>query len=203
MSLTVSIPAAGVARQLVGSYQYFYVRTAASPFEVSFDNGNTWSVRYQNDQDKPTGLKSPVLAFRAIGGVAVELTFDVGNSQFTAQNATVTGAVTSTMANNIADNVAVIPLQFVKTNNVGAPVAFSAAALYFRWAFVIAQQDHAGTPNAANIRIGFSGAGNAQPIELAPGDQYEIPMPLGAKVNFQNLYLDVASNGDGVSVIYV
>lgn len=203
MSYQVSIPANGTWQtQIVGAYNYCYIRAAAEPFQISYDAGQTWQTRYQNDQDKPV-RKWHGIQFRAYLGVAVDVTFDVGDSQFTSSAAEVTGSVSSELANNIAANIAVVPLQFAKVGNVANAVALANAALYFRWCLLIAVKDLAGTANAGDVKIGFQGGANQQPITLATGDQYVLPIPIGAKVDFQNVWLKIGIAGDGVVALYV
>ncbi len=204
MTVTVSIPANGTwVKVPVGDYIYFFVRAAASPFDVSFDGGRTWSTRYVNDQDKPPGPRPNSINFRAYLGVGVDVTFEVGNSQFTAQSTAVTGNITAATTNNIADNAAVVPLQFAKVGNVANPLPLANAVLYFRWCLIIAVKAVAGTSNAGDVKIGFGADANQQPITLAPGDQYVLPIPVGAKVDFQNVHLAIATAGDGVVALYV
>lgn len=95
------------------------------------------------------------------------------------------------------------PLQFLKTSTAAAaPVALSATALTFRTATVLAQKALDGTLNTGNVKLGFSAAADEQPIELAPGDQQVFEVPVGQEWDFQSLYLKVATNGDGVVVLY-
>lgn len=201
MTNQIDIPAnGGVIQVLVGDYRYFFVRTAANEFRVSFD-GNTWETFKQNDQTEPRRKRDKIY-FKALNGVAVTVTFDVGDSKFTAQDTAVTSTALANVANDLTKCVEAVPAQFLKTGAIGARTAFAAVALYFRWAIVMAYKDKAGTVNVGNVQIGVSNALNEQPITLAPGDQYVLPIPTGAKVNFQNWFLSIANAGDGVVVLY-
>lgn len=62
---------------------------------------------------------------------------------------------------------------------------------------IIVARKAAQTDNATDINIGpVSGDGN-QPIPMAPGGQYTL-----AGVDLSQWYIDVATAGDGVVVIY-
>lgn len=203
MTSEISIPANGAIVQVsVGTYKYVLVREAANPFFVSYDFGLTWIKRSKNDRDETSGKTERVYC-KAYAGVAVDVTIETSTSPISAQDTVVTGAVASYISNDIANCVAVIPLQFAKVGNVANPVPLANAALYFRWALVIAQRDLAGAANTNNIKLGVGAAANQQPIVLAPGDQYVLPIPTGAKADFQNWHLAIADVGDGVVVIYV
>ncbi len=201
MTSIVSIPNNQAVQVTVGRYLYCYFRSATQPFEASFDNGNTWAVYKQNDQVRPQ-FPTERIYLRPYQGNASDLTIDTGTARFEAQDTALTGSVSTALANNIATNVAFVPLQFIKTANIGAAVKLTAAATYFRWCLLIAQKDMDGDANAGNVNIGFAGGASQQPIVLAPGDQYVLPLPTGAKVDFQNVWLKVANNGDGVVAIY-
>lgn len=201
MTTIVSIPANAPVQITVGRYSYCYFRVASNPFEASFDNGNTWAQYKQNDQVRPT-LPTERIYLRPLNGNASDVTVETGTARFEAQDTQVTGSIASTLSNNIANCVAFVPLQLVKTANAGAAVALANAVTYFRWCLLIAQKDMAGTANVGNVNIGFAGAANQQPILLAPGDQYVLPIPVGAKCDFQNVWLKTANNGDGVVAIY-
>jgi len=98
---------------------------------------------------------------------------------------------------------AAIPAQFLKPNAAASPpVALTAAQTFFRKATLLAKKSLDGTVNVGNVRIGASANANEQPFELAPGDEVTLQPAVGQKWNFQNWYLDVDNDNDGVVVIY-
>jgi hypothetical protein len=56
----------------------------------------------------------------------------------------------------------------------------------------------AGTANTGNIFIGPASADGAQLRIMAPGDSITYSAPAGKKIDLYNIYVDVATAGDGV-----
>lgn len=107
------------------------------------------------------------------------------------------------IASDIKCCVPATPAQFVKTvAAAGTPEALTASRTYFRQAIFKAVKALAGTANTGDVKLGFASPVNEQPIVLTPGDTYVLQPTPGEKWDFATLYLDAATNGDGVVVIY-
>lgn len=202
MTRDIQIPPDDVPQViLLGAFRYLLIKVASQPFLLSFDRGSTFQLVSQNmnfvrpDSDR--------IIVKAYGGSASTVTLFYGMEPVTSQDTVVTSVGDSNLVNNLAKCAEIVPGQILKTMNVGAPQSFVGVATYYRWAIIQAQKSFAGAANAGNVRIGVSAAANSQPIELAPGDTYALQVPTGAKVNFQNWYLSVANNGDGITVLYL
>ena len=123
------------------------------------------------------------------------------NFASTAISSVVTTA--SSITNVLASCTEATPAQFLITGNIANAVAMANGETYFRWALVLGVKDLAGTLNAGNVKIGYAAAANQQPITIAPGDIFAIPIPDGGKVNFKNIYLAIANAGDGLVALFV
>lgn len=122
---------------------------------------------------------------------------------FEAQVDAVTSVVSSAISNEITTCIAATPSQLLKTMLAAdAPSPLAAVQTYFRKAIVYGVNTLAGVANTGSVYIGPSAAANQQPIEIAPGAEYVLEPPNGAKWNLADWYLDVGTNGDGVVVIY-
>ena len=139
------------------------------------------------------------------GPAAVTADISVTTERVNVATTSVSNAVNtaSVITNILTSCTEAVPAQFLKTGNVGGPQALAGAPSYFRWALVMGFKDLAGTPNAANVKLGYAAAANQQPITIAPGDIFALPIPDGCKVNFQNLYLAITNAGDGLVVLFV
>jgi hypothetical protein len=94
------------------------------------------------------------------------------------------------------------PAQITVLGDTARPVPFRSSPINFSWALILATSK-GGTANTGNVRIGVSPTPGELPITLAPGDQYEMPLPPGMTNDFQNWFLEVDTAGDGIVVIYV
>lgn len=147
------------------------------------------------------------LTFENSSGSDIDITFMVSDEAFDAEKVTfidTTGLVVNTaMKNDIAECVLVAPAQFAKTvSSAGTPEALTASASYFRKAIAYAYKTVARGANTGNIRIGVGSGAGQQLIQMTPGDEYVIEAPTGARMNFQNWYIDADNNGDGVVMVY-
>ena len=211
MNIDFDLPANGsVVSQPVGVFKYLIVRTAANPFQISFD-GSYFEDAKQNDKwDKSSRIPAyEKIYLRAKDGVGetVSLVFDT--KPFSNQDTVITGtitaniaSVTADLANDIANCVAGTPGQFFVASVVGAPSQFVGATLYCRWAMIMGCKDVAGTPNTGNVKVGVSGVVGGQPLVITPGASVVIPQPAGAKMDLKLWYLSIANAGDGIAVIY-
>lgn len=96
----------------------------------------------------------------------------------------------------------------VTADVLDGPVPLSETSLYFHNARIEAIKSLNGLAadgdrlNAGNVAIGRSDEADKQPIQLQPGDVKSIGATDGSKWNFQDWYLVVAADGDGVVIIY-
>lgn len=97
---------------------------------------------------------------------------------------------------------ATTPIQITKTVAAsGTPEALAASGTYFRKATILAQKA-ARSANTGTVYLGIGSTNDTQPIGLSPGDVWSIEAPQGEKYDLNDWYLDVATNGDGVVIIY-
>ena len=142
------------------------------------------------------------LTFIDTSGSANTITFTFGDEDIKVETA-VTTAVTTSISNSIANCIAATPTQLLKTTTVAAsPAVVAASATYFRKAIIYAVKTLAGAVNTSDVNLGFSGTASQQPILIPPGGEYTLEPPNGAKWNLADLYLTVATNGDGVVILY-
>ena len=107
------------------------------------------------------------------------------------------------LANGINYCVPCQPEQFATTTLIATgPTPIAASQTYFRKATILAKKALAGTANTGNIQLGPSGTASEQPYTLGPDDEITLEPPLGAKWDFQDWYITVANDNDGVVVIY-
>ena len=97
-----------------------------------------------------------------------------------------------------------IPQQIVKTVAAsGTPEAITATSpTYFRHAMFTGHNDEARTANTGNVWLGVTSGNSTQPIRIVPNQTITLEAPLGLMFDLSSWYLDVATNGDGVVVIY-
>lgn len=203
----ITIPGAvgnnpGIFTEDVGDATVLHCVDASDTFQVRpLGGGSKLEVTKGRGFGSPKGKPFGKVTFFNISGTPVVATVYIGREEF--KDASVPNVVLSAVTNSISNCIAAIPAQFLKTHNTGAASALTGAQTYFRKAVVIAKKTLAGTTlNAGNVYLGFSSATNEQLIELEPGGEYVFEPPSGAKWNFQNLYLKVLTNGDGVIVYY-
>ena len=86
MNKTLSVKATGEVEQLpLGSYLYFYIRSASAPLQLSFD-GNTWQDCGQNDNFGPLDPVPTRISFRAVNGIASNVTFSYSKTPIQSQD---------------------------------------------------------------------------------------------------------------------
>lgn len=86
MNSTIQIPANGQSVQAsLGNFSFFYVRAATNSFQISFD-GTTWQNANLNDNFGPLKPSPARVYFRALNGLASNVSFDVGTSPTTPQS---------------------------------------------------------------------------------------------------------------------
>lgn len=97
----------------------------------------------------------------------------------------------------------ITPIENAKTvTSAGTPEAVSATSLAVQSVEFIAQKDQ-GSANSGNIWIGFSATNGAQRRLMAPGDVWAITADQGQKLDLAGIYVDVATNGDGVTYVAI
>ncbi len=108
------------------------------------------------------------------------------------------------IASDINCCVPATPQQFLVTqaDHTAAPKALASTRTYFRRATILACKALDGTNNTGDVQLGPSASASEQPFLLAPGDQVSLEAPTGAKWDFEDWYFTVASDGDGLVVIY-
>ena len=203
-SLTIVIKAGvqGVSYHCAGSE--FLCVAATGVFTMSYDG----SAFFQMQGGLGFSQSYTQLWFSNTSGADISVTFYFGTLKL---NMSILNFVPGTSAipvNATITSTAIaatetVPGQFLKTTTAAAIVALQAASLYVRWCLIIAQKDLAGTANAGVVRLGTSIAANSQPWPLSPGDEFTVPIPDGSKLDLSKLFLSVATNGDGVTVLYL
>lgn len=202
MQRTITLPANGTYPLRVEA-SVLAILSATASFQVQTDRDGVRTMASDRKLGSVGGPKFKRITFIETGGADNTITFYVGDQEY----------VANTLANTGSVNAAIVPgltsigAPFVKLNATpGTPVAIAAASKPFRKAKLIAQQDLDGlgpaTPNAGNIALGGGSAVVAnQGMLLAPGDEIVIEAPVGERWDFNQLYFDVASAGDGLAVV--
>lgn len=88
--------------------------------------------------------------------------------------------------------------QIVKTVSAAATPEPIAASQTLVESVEIYARKAQGTANTGNVWIGPSSADGTNARLLEPGDSYTITAPAGKKIDLNDIYVDVATNGDGV-----
>lgn len=112
------------------------------------------------------------------------------------------------VASNLDYAIPVVPHQFLRNADIAdGPLVLgntnvSGGGEYFRSATILGRKSLAGTANTGTVLLGLSNAANQQPYPLTAGASITIEAPLGSKFRFDAWYFKVASDGDGVVVIW-
>lgn len=96
--------------------------------------------------------------------------------------------------------------QFLKTNTTAAgPVSLTAGVTRnYRKASIFACKGLDGptaSPNTGTVYLGFSAGAGEQPMEMQPGDERTFGNEQGM-LDLAGIFLKVATDGDGVVVVY-
>lgn len=83
----------------------------------------------------------------------------------------------------------------------GTPEALVADETPAQWVEMIAQKDQ-GSANTGSIWYGPSSADATNTRLMATGAVARIDAPAGQKINLADIFIDVATNGDGVTFTY-
>lgn len=205
MKITIPAAVGGVpgSLNLSVSGKFFLVAALDNPFRVRFKERDYPMQNVGDNFGDVTGPTFTILAVYNDGPVAVNADVLTGNEKISFSSTAISTTVATALTNTLAACTEAIPGQFAITNpNNATRVAFAAAGNYFRHATVTAQRDLAGTPNVGVVRFGVSNGANLQPVLLNPGDQQVIDAPVGCKYDFAKWFLAVATNGDGVAIIF-
>jgi hypothetical protein len=81
-------------------------------------------------------------------------------------------------------------------------VAMSATNLWVQRVTVLGKKTLSGTVNAGSINLGPSSAASEQPYVVVSNDVITIEAAAGVEFNLADWYFIVASDGDGIVVIY-
>lgn len=107
------------------------------------------------------------------------------------------GTVTSTPGPNTS-TTAYTGAQAVKTVAATGTPERMAAATTLCDSVLIEGKNARGTNNTGNIFIGYAATNDSQLLLITPGQSITITAPAGKKVDLNLLYIDVATNADGV-----
>lgn len=83
----------------------------------------------------------------------------------------------------------------------GTPERVSATHIFFRSATFYGKNAYR-TNNTGSVYLGTTSTNNEQHLEITPGGVWVITAPRGMVFDLYDLYLDVATNADGVLVEY-
>ncbi|MGD0744140.1 MAG: hypothetical protein ABSA45_03200 [Verrucomicrobiota bacterium] len=204
---TLTIPAAGISagvNVLQCSGKFFLLTATNGSFRLITNRGDEYDFSETGsgfgDNSAPTFGS---LAFYNDGASPVTITFYVSNSTIKTADVNVSSAITvnpAPITNTLAGDAVAGEGQFQKNTTTGSAVAFAAVATYFRTCIIIAQKSLDRAANTGNVYIGVGAT--HQPIQLAPGDTYELTAPTGAKRDFGSWYVSADNGGDGITVIY-
>jgi hypothetical protein len=95
------------------------------------------------------------------------------------------------------------PVIFSQTATSGTQAAIVGSETFVRAVYMQAKK--VSGDNTGNVFVGTStvSVGDAELFELTPGATFELPMPLGFKVDLNDVYIDVDTTGDGVVGWYI
>ena len=111
-------------------------------------------------------------------------------------------AIPVNLTTTLASATLVVPTQIIKTVAASAtPEALAADGTFFQTATLIGKKA-ARTLNAGTVYLGIGSTNDTQALEILPGEIVEITASSGQKYDLNDWYLDVATAGDGVVVIY-
>lgn len=96
------------------------------------------------------------------------------------------------------------PVQLLKTTLIatGPTQVTTTGGTWFRIARIIAIKDLNGTNNAGVVKIGWTSTASQLPIVMAAGTSIVYEAPVGAKHDLADLYVSVATDNDGIVVVY-
>jgi hypothetical protein len=95
-----------------------------------------------------------------------------------------------------------VPQQLLITST-GGPTQVAAAGTFFRIAYILAVKTLSGTANTGTVKLGWNSAASSQPLALATGSApFLYQAPVGATHDLGDLWISVASSGDGVVILY-
>lgn len=98
-----------------------------------------------------------------------------------------------------ASTTAVTWTQATKTVTAsGTPEALAASTTLCESVILEAKKAR-GTDNTGNVWIGVTTANDTQLLMLAPGQALELSAPAGKKIDLALIYVDVATNADGIT----
>jgi hypothetical protein len=208
MRHVITIPAAGNSAGVYpfqGPGKIVLITATDGAFRLRTNLGDEYNFDKSNQGfGDENSAKFSTLTFYNDTGVAVNVTFYVSDKPIKSPDVNVTSNVTATatLTNTLANCAAEADGQFQAASGpAGAAARFAAVGTYFRQAFLVAQRSLARVPNTGSVYIGVSNA--AQPIELAPGDRWEIQADTGGKRDFGSWWVSADVAGDGLSIIYV
>lgn len=99
----------------------------------------------------------------------------------------------------MADVRATTPITGRKTvTATGTPEALVSASRCVQSVEIRAQKSQ-NSANTGNVYVGFSSGNGEQDVPLEPGDVWAVTMDQGQKLDLATIYIDVATNGDGVT----
>jgi len=194
----ITIPANGTLGPMRWPGTNFRVLDSTDDFLVAFDGSAFLPASIGLPYSAPTLDEFRVIAFKNPTATDITATVYAGNLDTRDERKVYTGSVAA-----IIIPTAAVPTQFLKTSTAAAaPVALKAVSTSFSKATLLAKNSLAGADNTGNVNIGPSPTANQQPFLLAPGDELVLAPAIGLKWDFADWYLKVATNGDGVVVIY-
>lgn len=134
----------------------------------------------------------------------------IATATFTAHGLAVGDKVTISGANESAYNVTAeilsVPTADTFTFAVAKKIVTAAtgtitakADLFYRTARFLGNKA-ARTANTGNVFLGLTSTNDAQPTAIATGAVLTLEAPTGAKLNLADLWIDVATNADGVVI---
>lgn len=94
------------------------------------------------------------------------------------------------------------PVEFTKTVSAsGTPEQVTTTQSSFHSAIIIGK-NAARTDNTGTVYLGITAANDSQFIEVAPGETLALNAPANMLFDWQDFYLDVDTNDDGIYVFY-
>ena len=94
------------------------------------------------------------------------------------------------------------PQQIIKTVAAsGTPEVITDTPTYFSYAIFLGERA-VRTANTGIVYLGVTSGNDTQPLAINPGQTLSLSAPIGMEFDLNKWYLDVATNSDGIIVIY-
>lgn len=141
--------------------------------------------------------KDRVVVIATVPGLSGNtMTITTSSNAFTLSGATLTGGYDGPGGGtNTTTTVATLAQAYKTVTASGVPEAVGSGLVE---SVLFTARKNRTTANTGDVFIGFSPTNDTQLRQLSPGESVSYTAPEGKKINLAGIYIDVATNGDGV-----